>query len=124
MVLLGAGHAMRQRLHVAIELVTERLPERLARMLLVPVTGRCLWFLWVVMEGGWLLLQVGAWQASPGLQLPMEIPYAMLPVGAASVAPEVALAFGVAILGSGTITTGGGVRGDWDGVEHDPDMTP
>lgn len=112
MVLLGAGYAMRQRLHVAIELVIERLPTALARLLLLPVTGLCLWFLWMVFQGGLLLMQVGAWQTSPGLQLPMDIPYAMLPVGAAYFALEVGLAFGGAILGLEPVTSGGGVRVD------------
>ena len=112
MVLLGAGYAMRQRLHVSIELVVERLPARAARLLLVPVAGLCLWFLWVVGQGGLLLMQVGAWQTSPGLQVPMDIPYAMIPVGAAYFALETTLAFGAAILGIEKVTTGGGVRVD------------
>jgi len=112
MVLLGAGYAMRERLHVSIELVVERLPERLARLLLVPVGGLCLWFLWIVFDGGRLLMQVGGWQTSPGLQVPMDIPYAMLPIGAAYFALETALAFGGVILGFEKVTTGGGVRVD------------
>lgn len=112
MVLLGAGYAMRQRLHVSIELVIERLPVLVARLLLVPVAGLCLWFLWVVFEGGLLLMQVGAWQTSPGLQVPMDIPYAMLPIGAAYFALEAGLAFGAVILGLEKVTTGGGVRVD------------
>lgn len=112
MVLLGAGYAMRARLHVSIELVIERLPPALARALLVPVAGLCLWFLWVVFQGGVQLMQVGGWQTSPGLQLPMDLPYAMLPVGAAYFALETALAFGAAILGVEKVTTGGGVRVD------------
>jgi TRAP-type transport system small permease protein len=112
MVLLGAGYAMRARLHVSIELVIERLPERLARLLLVPVAALCLWFLWVVFEGGVQLMQVGGWQTSPGLQLSMDLPYAMLPVGAAYFALETALAFGAAILGMEKVATGGGVRVD------------
>ncbi len=112
MVLLGAGYAMRQRLHVAIELVIERLPVPAARLLLVPVAGLCLWFLWVVGQGGLLLMQVGAWQTSPGLQVPMDIPYAMIPIGAAYFALEAGLSFGAAILGLEKVTTGGGVRVD------------
>jgi TRAP-type C4-dicarboxylate transport system permease small subunit len=112
MVLLGAGYAMRQRLHVSIELVVERLPPLLARALLVPVCGLCLWFLYVVLQGGLLLMQVGAWQTSPGLQVPMEIPYAMIPAGAAYFGLETLLAFGGAILGFEKVVTGGGVRID------------
>lgn len=112
MVLLGAGYAMRQRLHVSIELVIERLPVLFARLLLLPVTGLCLWFLWVVFDGGVLLMQVGSWQTSPGLQVPMDIPYAMIPIGSAYFALEAGLAFGAAILGLEKVTTGGGVRVD------------
>jgi TRAP-type C4-dicarboxylate transport system permease small subunit len=65
-----------------------------------------------VFEGGLLLMQVGAWQTSPGLQIPMDIPYAMIPVGAAYFALETGLAFGAAILGLAPITNGGGVRVD------------
>lgn len=57
-------------------------------------------------------MKVGAWQTSPGLQVPMNIPYAMLPIGAAYFALEVALAFGAAILGLESVTTGGGARVD------------
>jgi len=112
MVLLGSGYAMRQRMHVSIELVIERLPTLVARLLLVPVAGLCLWFLWVVFEGGLLLMEVGAWQTSPGLQVPMSIPYGMLPVGAAYFGLEAAMAFGAAILGVEPVISGGGVRVD------------
>ncbi|RYI88128.1 MAG: TRAP transporter small permease [Acetobacteraceae bacterium] len=112
MVLLGAGYAMRQRLHVSIELVIERLPVVMARLLLIPVSGLCLWFLWVVFQGGLQLMQVGSWQTSPGLQVPMDIPYAMIPIGSAYFALEAGLAFGAVILGLEKVTTGGGVRVD------------
>ena len=112
MVLLGAGYAMRMRLHVSIELVVERLPPLVARALLVPVAALCLWFLWVVFEGGLLLMEVGAIQTSPSLQLSMDMPYAMLPIGAAYFALETALAFGAAIFGLAPVTSGGGVRVD------------
>jgi hypothetical protein len=42
----------------------------------------------------------------------MNIPYAMLPIGAAYFALEAGLAFGAAILGLEKVTTGGGVRVD------------
>jgi C4-dicarboxylate transporter DctQ subunit len=99
MVLLGAGYAMRQRLHVSIDIVVQALPAPLARVLLVPVAGLCLWFLWVVFEGGLRMLELGAIQRSPALQISMEIPYIALPLSAAYLALETALVFAAGIFG-------------------------
>jgi C4-dicarboxylate transporter DctQ subunit len=112
MVLLGAGYAMRERLHVSIETLVEMLPPLLARLLMLPVAALCLWFLWVVFDGGLQLLEIGAIQTSAALQISMEIPYVALPVSAAYLALEAALAFGGILLGLKPITTGGGVRVD------------
>lgn len=112
MVLLGAGYAMRERLHVSIETLVEMLPPRVARAIMVPVAALCLWFLWVVFEGGLLLIEIGAIQTSAALQVSMQVPYVALPVSAAYLGLEAALAFGAAILGQGSVTTGGGVRVD------------
>ncbi len=112
MVLLGAGYAMRERLHVSIETFVEMLPVWLARAIMVPVAILCLWFLWVVFEGGLLLIEVGAIQTSAALQLSMQVPYIALPVSAAYFGLEAALAFGAAIIGRTSVTTGGGVRVD------------
>jgi TRAP-type C4-dicarboxylate transport system permease small subunit len=112
MVLLGAGYAMRERLHVSIETLVEMLPKALARALMVPVAALCLWFLWVVFEGGLQLMALGAIQTSAALQISMQVPYVALPVSAAYFGLEAALAFGAAILGRDTLTTGGGVRVD------------
>ncbi len=112
MVLLGAGYAMRERLHVSIETLVEMLPPWLTRAIMVPVAGLCLWFLWVVFEGGLLLVEIGAIQTSAALQVPMQVPYVALPVSAAYLGLEAALAFGAAILGRAAVTTGGGVRVD------------
>lgn len=112
MVLLGAGYAMRERLHVAIETLVEMLPAWLTRTVMVPVAGLCLWFLWVVFEGGLQLIEIGAIQTSAALQLSMQIPYIALPVSAAYFGLEAAIGFGSAILGRDPVTTGGGVRVD------------
>lgn len=112
MVLLGAGYAMRERLHVSIETLVEMLPPIVARLLMLPVAALCLWFLWVVFDGGLQLLEIGAIQTSAALQISMEIPYIALPVSAAYLALEAALAFGGILLGLKPITSGGGVRVD------------
>ncbi len=112
MVLLGAGYAMRARLHVSIETLVEMLPPAVARLIMVPVAGLCLWFLWVVFEGGLLLMEVGAMQTSAALQVSMQVPYVALPVSAAYFALECAIRFGAVILGHAKVTSGGGVRVD------------
>jgi len=99
MVLLGAGYAMRARLHVAIDTLIGMLPPILGRLLMVPILGLCLWFLWVVYDGGMLLLEIGQIQTSAGLGVPMTIPYAALPAAAAYLALETLLAMGAIILG-------------------------
>jgi TRAP-type C4-dicarboxylate transport system permease small subunit len=98
MVLLGAGYAMRRRMHVNIDVVIKLLPSWFARLLLVPVALLCLWFLAVVFIGGVRLLDLGAIQQSPALQIPMTIPYFALPLSAAYFALEALLFFGGGIL--------------------------
>jgi TRAP-type C4-dicarboxylate transport system permease small subunit len=112
MVLLGAGYAMRTRQHVAIDTLVAALPPMLGRLVMVPILGLCLWFLWVVWEGGWLLLEIGQIQTSAGLGVPMTVPYAALPASAAYLALETLIAMGGVILGRAPIATGGGVRLD------------
>lgn len=112
MVLLGAGYAMRARLHVSIDTVVAKLPPLLARIILVPVAALCLWFLWVVFEGGLLLIEIGAIQTSAALQISMQVPYIALPVSAAYFALEAVLVFGATILGHAPVAPDAGVRAD------------
>lgn len=112
MVLLGAGYAMRTRLHVSIDTLVAALPPLLGRLVMVPILALCLWFLWVVWEGGWLLLEIGQIQTSAGLGVPMTVPYAALPASAAYLALETLIAMGGVILGRAPVATGGGVRLD------------
>lgn len=112
MVLLGAGYAMRTGMHVSIDTLITALPPLVGRLMMVPILGLCLWFLWVVWEGGWLLLEIGQIQTSAGLGVPMTIPYAALPASAAYLALETLIAMGGVILGRAPIATGGGVRLD------------
>ncbi|WP_431282681.1 TRAP transporter small permease [Humitalea sp. 24SJ18S-53] len=112
MVLLGAGYAMRMRLHVSIETFVEMLPPLVTRLIMVPVALLCLWFLWVVFEGGLLLMEIGGMQTSAALQISMQVPYVALPISAAYFALECAIRFGAIIFGGAAVTTGGGVRVD------------
>ena len=110
MVLLGAGYAMRMRLHVAIDVVIAALPKVLARAMMVPILALCLWFLWVVWQGGWLLLEIGQIQTSAGLGVPMAVPYAVLPASAAYLALETLIAMGGVILGREAVAGSQGVE--------------
>jgi TRAP-type C4-dicarboxylate transport system permease small subunit len=99
-------------MHVSIDTLVAALPPLLGRIVMVPILGLCLWFLWVVWEGGWLLLEIGQIQTSAGLGVPMTVPYAALPASAAYLALETLITMGGAILGRTPISSGGGVRLD------------
>jgi TRAP-type C4-dicarboxylate transport system permease small subunit len=81
MVLLAAGLAMRDKLHVSVDVLTQSLPLPAARVLIVAVALPCLWFLWQAVAGSIALIEVGRLQASPVLRMPMWLPYLSLPVG-------------------------------------------
>lgn len=88
MVLLGAGYAMRHGLHVSVDILVAKLPRMLVRVLNAVITVLCLWFIWVVFDGSFRLIQVGALQTSPALQIPMSYPYLAIPVAMAYLALE------------------------------------
>lgn len=92
MVLLAAGLAMRENLHVSIDALTQALPLSLARVLIVAVALPCTWFLWQAIAGSLALIEVGRIQASPVLRIPMWIPYLSLPIGLAYFGLEFLLA--------------------------------
>lgn len=81
MVLLAAGLAMRDKLHVSVDALTHSLPIAALRVLVVVVTLPCLWFLTEAVIGSLALIDIGRIQSSPVLQIPMWIPYLSLPIG-------------------------------------------
>lgn len=81
MILLAAGLAMHQKLHVSVDALTNILPVRILRFLIVVVAVPCIWFLWQAVAGSLALIEIGRIQASPVLQIPMWIPYLALPIG-------------------------------------------
>ena len=93
MVMLAAGLAMRDNMHVKVDAVSRALPLPAARFLSLIVTAACLWFLWHAIAGSLSLLAIGRIQSSPTLQIPMWIPYLSLPIGLAYFAFELVLAF-------------------------------
>ena len=81
MVFLAAGIAMRDRLHVSVDLLTDLAPPALKRGFIVIVAVASGWFLWQAIAGSVALINIGKIQTSPVLQVPMWIPYLSLPFG-------------------------------------------
>ncbi|HSB79785.1 MAG TPA: TRAP transporter small permease [Candidatus Methylomirabilis sp.] len=78
---LGAGLALREGRHVAIELLQDRLPIALGRKLRVAVGGLVLAFLGVVTVLGFQFT-VFVWsQETPVLNIPLGIPSLAIPIG-------------------------------------------
>lgn len=92
MVLLAAGIAMRDNLHVRVDALITRLPPGLARLLTLLVALICLWFLSLTIMGSLALIEVGRMAVSPVLRLPMWIAYLCLPLGLLYFALELMLA--------------------------------
>lgn len=94
MVLLAAGIAMRDRLHVRVDALVNLLPPALVRLLTLVVTIACLWFLSLTIKGSLALIEVGRIESSPVLRLPMWIAYLCLPLGLLYFALELVLSLG------------------------------
>lgn len=92
LVLLGAGIAMRNGQHVAIDVVIVRCPLIVQRIAKTISLGLGLWFLAVVLTGSFGLLSIGMIVKSPALRIPLAWPYAALPVGIAYFMLEFTLA--------------------------------
>lgn len=86
---VGAGLALREGAHIAMNLLPARLPRVWSRTLLAVSGVAMIGFLAVVLwQGSLLALFVGD-QPSPALRLPMVWPYAIMPLGAAFMIVEV-----------------------------------
>lgn len=81
--LLGAAVATKRGQHIAVTFVMERLPARLHRFFRVVALFSVAVILAIIMWGGIQLVMVTRAQISPALRIPMAIPYAAVPVGAA-----------------------------------------
>lgn len=80
---LASGLAVRQASHMGIDSVIRRLPDRTRRALAVGGHVLTLIFLGVVLVAGINMVGRVAGQSSVALDLPMPIPFAAVPVGAA-----------------------------------------
>lgn len=90
-VLLGAGLAMHRGMLVSIDFLAAKLPLRLARILSVIITGACVWFVGLVAWASKALIEIGQFETSATLLMPMWIIYLGLPIGAAYFAIELVL---------------------------------
>lgn len=81
MIFLASGLAMKDRLHVSVDVLQDLLPAPMLRFLTIVIAIPCIWFLWQAIVGSLALIDIGTIQSSPVLQLPMWIPYLSLPVG-------------------------------------------
>ncbi|UOM35372.1 TRAP transporter small permease [Acuticoccus sp. I52.16.1] len=92
LVLLGAGIAMRNGQHVAIDILIVRCPPLVQRIAKTASLALGLWFLAVVFIGSFGLLSIGMIVKSPALRIPLAYPYSALPVGIAYFMLEFAIA--------------------------------
>jgi len=93
MVFLAAGLAMREKLHVGVDILYAVLPRLLQRVVAVLILVAGVWFLWLAFTGSWRLIQVGMMQTSPALQMPMWLAYLSLPVGISYFALEFCISY-------------------------------
>lgn len=91
MALVGAGVAMRMGTHVAVDFIVAALPKKVARVLYVVLVIGAISFLSIVFYGSIALIEIGQFQTSPALSIPMWIVYAAMPVGCVYFGLEVIL---------------------------------
>lgn len=111
MVMLGAGYAMRKGLHVGVDVLVALLPPLALRAVNLLVTALALWFLWIVFDGSFRLIQIGRIQTSPALLIPMVYPYLVIPIGTAYFAFELVMAMAPRIFGPDARVAAGAAGG-------------
>lgn len=89
---MGSGYALRTGTLFAMDSVVALLPLPARRVVLVLNTALALVFLAVIFYGSLFLLQIGQFQTSPSLGLPMWTIYMALPVSAVYLGLEAVIA--------------------------------
>ena len=93
MVMLGSAVMMRKGGHLAIDLVTASLPERIKKATdFIVFVSIIVFFSIVCYQGIFLTINAGR-QTSPALNMPMSYVYASLPVGGALILMETVIRF-------------------------------
>lgn len=83
LIFLAAGLAMKERMHVGVDLLMQFLSPGARRIIVAASSLACLAFIWVTIQHSARLLAVGKMQTSPSLGLPLFYVYLALPVGLA-----------------------------------------
>lgn len=90
--LMGASLALQEGRHIEVTLLLDRVPRLVRKVLTGIALVVVVWFLWLILQQG-LVLASNIWlQRSPAMNLPMVVPYAAIPLGAAFMMIQVLLA--------------------------------
>ncbi len=81
--LLGSAVAVKRGQHIAVTVLVERFPPPLSRVCKVMALISVVMMLSIILWGGIQLVAITRAQISPALRMPMSVPYAAIPVGAA-----------------------------------------
>ncbi len=81
--LLGSAVAVKRGQHIAVTVLVERFPPALSRVCKVLALIAVVMMLSIILWGGIQLVAITRAQISPALRMPMSVPYAAIPVGAA-----------------------------------------
>lgn len=82
LVMVGAGVALRFGRHVAVDVLVTLLPKRAQFWIRIINAAFVFWLLALIFKGSLPLIDMGAFQKSPALGLPMWMVYSSLAVGA------------------------------------------
>lgn len=92
LILLGSGIAMRERMHVSVDIVLKLLPVAVQKVMIVLTSIMALGFLYIAINHSFRLIKIGAMQTSPALDMPMNWVFLALPIGLGYFALEFTLA--------------------------------
>jgi TRAP-type C4-dicarboxylate transport system permease small subunit len=81
MTFIGSAIAVRNKLHVSLDMLTSRLPSGWQKLCLVVGYVSMLIFTAVLIYGGYLFVLRGSSQNSAAMQIPMQYVYLVLPIG-------------------------------------------
>jgi TRAP-type C4-dicarboxylate transport system permease small subunit len=81
MTFIGAAIAVRNRLHVSLDMFVTKFPSPLQKLCLVIGYVSMMIFTGVLIYGGYRFVMRGSQQISAAMQLPMHYVYVVLPVG-------------------------------------------
>lgn len=84
--MLGSAALLEKNRHISINIVVDLLPRKAQLVAMWLRDTVTLIVCGLITYYGWLLLGIGARQTSTGLEVPMSVPYAAIPIGAALMA--------------------------------------